>query len=414
MSSQAANSSVGRSTGPIAVPTAAAGSISSPLNLPVSHVLVVDDDDGVRRIFARVLLRAGFQVTEAADGTTALALMARQRFDVILSDIAMPGLSGMQLVQAVRERGHTIQVVLATGNPTLETAMRAGALGVVHYLTKPVEHSLLVEVIRKAAELQRRLPANPGATESPGGSRERDAQAEALKRVLAGLRLYYQPVVSVTRRCVWGYEALLRSSEPMLPTTESVLVAAEKLAQLAPLGRRVREVAAQGIAALPPGHRLLVNIHPLDLADPELVDPRAPLSAHARRVTLEVTERASLHDPRDVERVLVNLRALGYGVAVDDLGAGYAGLLSLLHLRPDVVKLDMQLIRDVDQDSRRQKLVRMVLSGCRDLAVDVIVEGVETREERDALTALGCDLMQGYFFGYPRPEFCQVPPDRFA
>ncbi len=381
------------------------------------HVLLVDDDDGVRRVFGRVLSRAGFQISEAPDGATALTMLARQRFDVVLSDIAMPGLSGMQLLQAVRERGHLVQVVLATGNPTLETAMRAGALGVVHYLTKPVEHTVLVEVIRKAAELQQLLPpvAQPRPPSDPGqsSSRHRAVLSAALTRALAELRLYFQPVVSMSNRCVWGYEALLRSCEPTVPTPDAVLGAAEKLSQLVPLGRRVRELAAAAASSLPATSRLLVNIHPLDLVDPDLLDAHAPLSEHAARVILEVTERASLQDPGAVERALLTLRALGYGVAVDDLGAGYAGLLSLLHLRPDVVKLDMQLIRDVHQDSRRQKLVRMVLTGCRELAVDVIVEGVETRQERDALMGLGCDLMQGYFFGYPHPEFLTVPPERY-
>lgn len=397
---------------------AAAGKSGGPTgNGSAPHVLLVDDDDGVRRVFGRVLSRAGFQISEAADGATALTMLARQSFDVVLSDIAMPGLTGMQLLQAVRERGHPVQVVLATGNPTLETAMRAGALGVVHYLTKPVEHTVLVEVIRKAAELQQLLPPVPlpRSSADPGqsSSRHRAVLTAALTRALAELRLYFQPVVSMANRCVWGYEALLRSCEPAVPTPDAVLGAAETLSQLAPLGRRVRELAAAAAASLPASSRLLVNIHPLDLVDPDLLDARAPLSEHAARVILEVTERASLQDPGAVERALFTLRTLGYGVAVDDLGAGYAGLLSLLHLRPDVVKLDMQLIRDVHQDSRRQKLVRMVLTGCRELAVDVIVEGVETRQERDALMSLGCDLMQGYFFGHPHPEFLTVPPERY-
>ena len=97
------------------VPVPAAGKPASPPGTAAgAHVLLVDDDDGVRRVFGRVLSRAGFQISEAADGATALNMLARQRFDVVLSDIAMPGLSGMQLLQAVRERGHLVQVVLAT------------------------------------------------------------------------------------------------------------------------------------------------------------------------------------------------------------------------------------------------------------------------------------------------------------
>jgi CheY-like chemotaxis protein len=93
------------------------------------HVLVVDDEDGVRRVFSRVLVRAGFRVTEAADGVAALSLLSANHYDVLLSDINMPTLSGVALLAAVRKRSLTTQVVLATGNPTIETAMGAVELG---------------------------------------------------------------------------------------------------------------------------------------------------------------------------------------------------------------------------------------------------------------------------------------------
>jgi EAL domain-containing protein (putative c-di-GMP-specific phosphodiesterase class I) len=114
-----------------------------------------------------------------------------------------------------------------------------------------------------------------------------------------------------------------------------------------------------------------------------------------------------------VERAAATLSALGFGVAVDDLGAGYAGLVSFLQLRPSVAKLDMELVRSVDLDVRRRLVIQAIVKLCRELSVDVIVEGVETRGERDALLQLGCDLMQGYFFALPTPDFEPVPPGRF-
>ena len=111
--------------------------------------------------------------------------MLGRRFDVILSDIAMPGLSGMQLVQAVRERGHRVQVVLATGNPTLETAMRAGALGVVHYLIQTGGHG----AHRCGAQRRRSCTALAGRTavasqvdSSRAGGQPRDGLTAYLNR----------------------------------------------------------------------------------------------------------------------------------------------------------------------------------------------------------------------------------------
>lgn len=102
-------------------------------------------------------MRAGFRVTEAADGVAALSLLGTNHYDVLLSDINMPTLSGVALLAAVRKRSLTTQVVLATGNPTIETAMGAVELGAVRYLAKPVDHRVLVEVIREAARRQREL-----------------------------------------------------------------------------------------------------------------------------------------------------------------------------------------------------------------------------------------------------------------
>ena len=140
------------------------------------------------------------------------------------------------------------------------------------------------------------------------------------------------------------------------------------------------------------GHvkHLLVNLHPSALEDPDLIADDAPLSANPGRVAFEITERARL-DPN--------------GIAVDDLGAGYAGLTSLVTLQPDIVKLDMELIRNVDTSPTRSKLVASLVALTRQLEVRVIAEGVESMAECQHLLSLGCDWMQGYFFARPDTPF---------
>jgi EAL domain-containing protein (putative c-di-GMP-specific phosphodiesterase class I) len=101
---------------------------------------------------------------------------------------------------------------------------------------------------------------------------------------------------------------------------------------------------------------------------------------------------------------LQKLRALGFQVAIDDLGEGYAGLTSLARVQPEFVKLDMSLVRGVDQLAANRRIVRSTLRLCRELHANVIAEGVETNAERDALVGLGCDLLQGYLFARPQPE----------
>ena len=367
------------------------------------HVLVVDDEDGVRRVFSRVLVRAGFRVTEAADGVAALSLLSANHYDVLLSDINMPTLSGVALLAAVRKRSLTTQVVLATGNPTIETAMGAVELGAVRYLAKPVDHRVLVEVIREAARRQREL-------ERVGdNSRLMAAFEEAIEYAL----LYIQPVVSLRRRMIWGYEALLRTTASRLSSPMSILAAAGPLLQLDRLGRHVRQLAAEKLKQLPSDVQLLVNLHPQDLFDSQLQDPQMPLSVVANRIILEVTEHASIGHRRDVERTAQQLRNMGFGIAIDDLGAGHAGLNRLLYLRPSLVKLDMELVRGIQHDSMQRTLVSTMIRLCEDLGIQIIVEGVETKEERDVLADLGCDLMQGYFFARPQEGLQEILPERY-
>jgi EAL domain-containing protein (putative c-di-GMP-specific phosphodiesterase class I) len=215
----------------------------------------------------------------------------------------------------------------------------------------------------------------------------------------------FQPIVSWRRGAAIGYEALLRTTEPSLARPPDFLAVAESLGRLSELGRLIRAKIAEAIPAAPPEARIFVNLHARDLADPELLDESAPLSRHAERVVLEVTERTSLDGVADLVPCAQALRRAGFSLAIDDLGAGYAGLSSLTQLDPEVVKLDMSLVRGVDQHHAKQRIVRSMVSVCSELGMEVVVEGVETAGERDTLVRLGCDLLQGYLFARPDRGF---------
>jgi EAL domain-containing protein (putative c-di-GMP-specific phosphodiesterase class I) len=103
----------------------------------------------------------------------------------------------------------------------------------------------------------------------------------------------------------------------------------------------------------------------------------------------------------DIRQRVAALRSLGYRIAIDDLGAGYAGLTSFAHLEPDVVKVDRSLVQDIGSDRTKQKLLSSLAQLCGQLDMSVICEGIETSEERDTLLTLDCDLLQGYLFARP-------------
>jgi EAL domain-containing protein (putative c-di-GMP-specific phosphodiesterase class I) len=232
--------------------------------------------------------------------------------------------------------------------------------------------------------------------------------ARALVRAIETLHMVFQPIVSWTKRDVTAYEALVRTREPSLARPDLLFSAAERLDMIVPLGRRIRAEVARSIEETPAAASVFVNVHGGELADDDLYAPDAPLSRVADRVVLEITERWSLDNFHDVRERMHKLRMLGFRIAVDDLGAGYAGLTSFARLRPEVVKLDMSLVRGVHEDPTRQHLIRSLNGVCSDLGIRVVAEGVETREERDVLVALGSDLLQGYLFGRPEAGFRDV------
>ena len=132
-----------------------------------------------------------------------------------------------------------------------------------------------------------------------------------------------------------------------------------------------------------------------------------PLSKLAPRVVLEITERTGI-DPEAGPARVAMLRKLGYRIAVDDLGAGYAALGALATLEPEIVKLDMSLIRDLDRHATKRRVVTAIATLCRELGGRVIAEGVETEAERSACVDAGIDLIQGYLFAKPQRGFAKV------
>jgi len=365
-------------------------------------VVVVDDEPPTLRALQRSLDGA-FDVAAFCAAEPAMERVRRGGVSAVLSDISMPGMSGIELLSAVRAHDPDLPVMLITGTPSLESATRAIEHGVFRYLPKPFDADQLVSLVRDAsrlhglAQLKRsalELGGAPSVFESVGADR-------GFQLALDQLWLAFQPIISIRGRGVYGYEALMRSSAPSFRSPSDLLEAAERLNALNRLGRAVRRQAAAGLRDAASDALLFVNLHPQDLFDPELTAANSPLVAIAHRVVLEITERASLDDASNLKPRMAALRALGFRVAVDDLGAGYAGLSSFVSLEPDIVKLDMSLTRGIDQSPVKKKLVGSLSAMCREMGIAVVVEGVETMGELDALLALKCDLFQGFLFARP-------------
>jgi EAL domain-containing protein (putative c-di-GMP-specific phosphodiesterase class I)/CheY-like chemotaxis protein len=376
-----------------------------------TEVLLVDDDVTLRTVLSRVLTRAGLKVEAVGGGEQALDLLRRgRRFHVVVTDLIMPRIGGLELLHHVRQLDLDVPVIIVTGNATLETALMTMEHGGFRYLQKPVENAQLVQVVKDAAAHHRLSLLKRKALEICeadgcllGDLQELEAKFE---RALAGIWIAYQPIVSWPGRSVFGHEALVRSSDSELSNPSLLFDAAERLGRVQELGMRIRDAVSHGIHQAPADTLIFINIHPLDLTNDSLYALQAPLTAHAERIVLEVTERSSLLRIDELSSRIASLRDLGFQIAVDDLGAGYAGLSSFSQLEPDIVKLDMSLVRGIDGSSSKTSLVRSMVQVCtEDLGMRVVCEGVETSAERDTLERLGATLLQGYLFAKPERGF---------
>jgi EAL domain-containing protein (putative c-di-GMP-specific phosphodiesterase class I)/CheY-like chemotaxis protein len=370
-------------------------------------VLVVDDEPAVARMSERIFTRNGYRVTVAHGGREAIHLADAQSFDAIVSDLDMPDVDGRALLRAIRERDLDIPFVFLTGSPDLQSAIDAVEYGAFRYLIKPVPPDELLDVVTRAVRWHRLAVVRREAADELDGKASSDrAGLEArYASALDKLWIASQPIVSWQDQNVIAYETLVRTDEPTLRNPVDLFDVAERLGRTEELGRAIRRRVAELIPLAPPSAMMFVNLHPNDLADEELFATETGLAPFAARIVLEITERAALDQIRGLRTRVERLRAIGYRIAVDDLGAGYAGLSSFAALEPDVVKADMSLVRGIECSAVKRKLVSAIAGLARDLGIKLVAEGIETPAERDCVVSLGADALQGYLFARPDRGF---------
>ncbi|MCG2578055.1 EAL domain-containing protein [Dechloromonas sp. XY25] len=224
-----------------------------------------------------------------------------------------------------------------------------------------------------------------------------------LRAVLDGERftMVYQPIIHVAQNKIVGYEALTRfSAEPVRTPdqwfNEAAVVGLQEELELA-----VIKKALQGLARLPPDAYLSLNVSPETLLKGSVA---SVLEGYPfERLILEVTEHASVSDYSPIAAILEPMRRRGLRLAVDDAGAGFASFRHILKLQPDVIKLDVSLIRKIDTDTGCRALAAALIRFAEETGSKIVAEGVETDAELQALRELKVNKAQGYLLGRPLP-----------
>jgi EAL domain-containing protein (putative c-di-GMP-specific phosphodiesterase class I) len=236
----------------------------------------------------------------------------------------------------------------------------------------------------------------------------------------------FQPIVELATGDLHEYECVFRPNMPMLPQSIASIVQAgidtDRGVELdtylvTTILARIGELEAAAAAAGRPARRFAINVLPGTLLEPRfdaasLADQVRSAGLEPRQITVECTEQQTVDDLDRLRRHVRSLRRVGFGMAIDDAGAGYASFALIAALRPSVIKIDRDIVRGIGHDTAKQALVDAFVSFSRRIDARLVAEGIERRVDLAVLTRLGVDLGQGYLLGKPAAE--PAPPRRLA
>jgi len=363
------------------------------------RLLIVDDDREIRDILVEFLGRS-YDCLALTSAEAALSAMTTQRFDVIMTDIAMPRMTGLEMVRHIISHAPDSVIVMISGQLTIECAIEAMRAGAFDYITKPFELSEVAAVTRRALDRRKRIaPCEQSAGELLAAMDNQE------------FVVYYQPQVEIQNRSLVGVEALVRWKHGRLglrsPT--DFIPLAEKTGAIIPLGELVlRAACAQArrwYDSKLRNFRVAVNVSPQQLRQADFPATIARVldefALEAPYLEAEVTETSFMHDAESSVHTLRKLREMGVRIAIDDFGTGYSSLSYLKRLPIDSVKLDASFVKDATTDPDDAALVMAIITLAHNLRLRVIAEGIETEEQLAFLRLLRCDEGQGFLFGRP-------------
>lgn len=238
-------------------------------------------------------------------------------------------------------------------------------------------------------------------------------KSEELIYILKNNRLitYFQPIVDIKNNSIYGYELLsrgLKEDGSMMPPNEMFKLAHESGLTFN-LDRQARETAIISAAREEIGEKLFINFLPSVIYNPEVclkttTDLINKYNFKSRNITFEVVESEEIRNTDHLTTILDFYREKGFRIALDDVGSGYSSLNNLSKLYPDYIKVDIQIVKDIHKDPLKQAIFEALVLIASRSNIQVLAEGIETREELEFVTSRGANLAQGYYFAKPSPR----------
>jgi diguanylate cyclase (GGDEF)-like protein len=351
-----------------------------------------------------VLVEIAKRLREVAPDAV-LARLGSDEFALLMADIDRE--AALQIADAVR---HAIARPIWM-NQFVQVVASIGLVLIPEDGTAREELTRRADLALRAAKRR----GHGGAVAYTGAMEAEIQERRFIKREVAraiaarGFDLHYQPIVRAERGAIAGVEALLRWTHPTRgPIPPSVFVpVAEEAGLMDRLGEFVLRRAIADAARWPDLY-VSVNLSPVQIRDRGFVDVVSAVLKESglepSRLVLEMTEGVLIDNPDEMAVRLLELRALGVQLALDDFGSGYSSLSYLQRLPFNKVKIDRSFVTSLDHSANGGVIIQAVVTLCRALGMSVVIEGVETEEQRVLVRLAGCNEMQGYLFAKPAPR----------
>jgi EAL domain-containing protein (putative c-di-GMP-specific phosphodiesterase class I) len=365
-------------------------------------VLIVDDDRIITEALAAGLDQPGRELILCSDLESAQLVIERSPPACIITDVQLTGpfrYEGLDFITDIKRYAPGSRIIVMTGARAEGLEREALQRGAHAMLQKPFE----------LKELEAHVPAQPASGE-PASIVRIPSVDDVIESEL--LVPNFQPIFDLSTthpHAVYGYESLARFQGPLFSVPNTLFEYAARKNRIVDLELAcVRSTFAHG-APLTARAKLFINVHPLVIASERFADTLTTAAAAAgiaaEQVVLEITEQGSLGDSSVVERQCGELRRRGFSFALDDVGMAYSHLTHIEQIRPAYLKVSQDFGTDFETEATRTKIVRNILSLARDFGCELILEGIESAQTRDAARALEIRLAQGFFFARPAPAF---------
>jgi len=324
--------------------------------------------------------------------------------DIVLLDLVLPDIPGFDVCRKLREDKNTrhLPIIILSVRYLYEDKIEGLYLGADDYITKPFEYEELFA--RMEAVMRRREIFKTGEDE------ERGAVVIELRRIIDHKLLvpFFQPIFYLKPFRLCGIEVLSRPPvKSILANPEILFEAALRFGFYYDLEILGWTKAFQGILASGYNGKVFLNSNPYLIESTEFARIRMLIESFRfdkKDIVFEITERSAITDYKMFYERLKEYQHVGFGVAIDDLGGGFASLESIVEISPQYVKIDISIIRDLNKNPLKLSVVRFIVDFCKENGIISVAEGVETKEEFDILLSMGVDAVQGYFLAMPSAQ----------